>query len=192
MTMKTNVQRKQERFRALCILLMCLINLSTFAQVQVDESDLQGNWCVEEEMPSSNEQGMVSGGKAKGVFTYQSNGVVTCKIDLSMYLNVDTPEYKNKLNIDFSLTFHGNWSIKKGNVLVQKMKEKETAITPMQIVAEHDDSNQDKIYILMMKSMLEKSFLKEAKRMTKAGKEKILSFTETEMVTSETVYKRME
>ena len=72
------------------------------------------------------------------------------------------------------------------------MKEKETAITPMQIVAEHDDSNQDKIYILMMKSMLEESFLKEAKRMTKAGKEKILSFTETEMVTSETVYKRME
>ena len=188
--MKTKFQYETRTFRVLFLVLMCLLSLSCVAQVQVEESELLGIWYVEDEMPSAKKPGMDANGKAKGVFTYQPNGVVVCRLDLDMDLILDMPEYKNHLKMDFSMTFQGNWSIKKGNVLVQKMKE--TEITPIRIVAEHENSDQDKVFLLMMKSMMEEAFLKEAKKMTKAGKEKILSFTAKEMVTNGSVYKRME
>ena len=183
--MKTNINMI---YRVLCLALMCLLNLASFAQVQVNESDLLGNWCVEDNWPSAEEEGMKRIRAAKGVITYQAGGIVVCKVNIHMDLPFNAPTDKNNLKVDLGVTFRGNWSIKKGDVLVQKMTE--YTVTPMHIVADHEVSDQDKVVLFRLKSMMEETFQKEAKKMTKAGKGKILSFTETEMVINGTVYKR--
>ena len=178
-----------KRFFVLCLMMMSLWSLSVFAQVNVDESQLIGDWCIEDTIPDSNGEAFrSSNAKVKGVLTYQSNRRFVWKINWKMDVNIDVPNYKNQLKIEYSRFFYGKWAIKKGDVLVQKMKK--SVAVPIRIVADHEDSNIDKIYLPLLKSKSEENLLKEAKRMTKAGKEKILSINETEMVTEEGVYKR--
>lgn len=188
--MKTNCQNISKINRALCLIMMCLFTLSGLAQIRVDESQLIGTWYVEDSIPNANEPGFTfSNGKIKGNFTYQAKRMLVWKIDFNMDMAIDIPAYKNQLKIGYSLIFYGKWSIKKGNVLIQKMTR--STITPINIIPEHENPDADKTYIPILKSRFEEVFLKEANRMTEAGEERILSINEKEMVTEENVYRKV-
>ena len=164
-----------------------LASLSCFAQVNVDESQLIGNWCYESTQTVAVKDGIVGVINSKLIYTYQTNGIVMCQVNINNDVFIDMDGYKNNLKIEFSKTFQGKWSIKKGHILVQKINE--TNSSSMNMVIDHEDSFYDKIYLPDIKTIMRESLPKQAEDMLKTHKENILSLSETEMVTDKGYYK---
>lgn len=164
-----------------------LASLSCFAQVNVDESQLIGNWCYESTQTVAVKDGIVGVINSKLIYTYQTNGIVMCQVNINNDVFIDMAGYKNNLKIEFSKTFQGKWSIKKGHILVQKINDPNSS--SMNMVIDHEDSFYDKIYLPDIKTIMREALPKQAEAMLKTHKENILSLSETEMVTDKGYYK---
>lgn len=164
-----------------------LASLSCFAQVNVDESQLIGNWCYESTQTVAVKDGIVGVINSKLIYTYQTNGIVMCQVNINNDVFIDMAGYKNNLKIEFSKTFQGKWSIKKGHILVQKINDPNSS--SMNMVIDHEDSFYDKIYLPDIKTIMREALPKQAEDMLKTHKENILSLSETEMVTDKGYYK---